>query len=187
MVGILPTTLEADGVSYEINSDFRACLAVLAAFEDASLTNRDKLTVALTILYGEENLPRIVNYKEAYEKAMWFLNCGKAFAETEPDELAPPLMDWEQDEQLIFSGIAATIGRDVRAEGYCHYWAFISYFMGMGECTFTAVKAIRHKLGKHEKLEKWEQDFYRENRELVDLRREVDWKEELYKRVFGVV
>ena len=98
-------TLEVDGTSFAINSDFRACLAVLAAFTDTELTNQDKLTVALTILYGEENLPQLGNYRDAYEKAMWFLNCGRAFSEK------------EQDEQLIFSGIAATIGWDVRAEG----------------------------------------------------------------------
>lgn len=186
MVGYLPETLEIGGMEYEINSDFRACLTVLTAFNDSELTNQDKLMVMIVVFFGEENISCITDYAEAYSKVVWFLNCGKNITEAEDERPLPPLMDWEQDEQLIFSGIAATIGRDIRMDTYCHYWSFISYFMGMGECTFTAVKSIRHKLAKHEKLEKWEQDFYRDNREVVDIKREAEMKENLFKQFFGV-
>ncbi len=117
---------------------------------------------------------------------MWFLNCGKEAPTKDDDDISPPLMDWEQDEQLIFSGIAKTVGRDIRMDAYCHYWSFMSYFMGMGECTFTYVKSIRHKLARHEKPEKWEQDFYRENREVVNIKREAEMREDLFKQVFGM-
>lgn len=187
MIGELPETLEVGGVEYEINCDFRACLAILTAFGDNELANRDKAFVALDIIYGEENLAKITDYSEAYSKAVWFLNCGKDIAERTEENHQPPLVDWEQDEQLIFSGIAATVGRDIRMDAFCHYWSFVSYFLGMGECTFTAVKSIRYKLARHEKLEKWEQEYYRANREVVDIKRETEKREELFKQVFGTM
>ena len=36
--------------------------------------------------------------------------------------------------------------------------------------SLATVVGIRHKLAKGQKLEKWEQQFYRENKEIVDLR-----------------
>ena len=185
MVGILPMKLTVGGVDYPINTDFRTCLAVTMAQSDPELTTAEKVTVALEMMFGAENLPENSHVKEAYEKVAWFLNCGREAAESEADEHALPLMDWEQDEMLIFSGIAAAIGRDVRMDAYCHYWSFMSYFMCMGECTFTAVRTIRQKLQRHEKLEKWEQAFYKANREVVDLKRAVEVQEDLFQMVFG--
>ena len=42
--------------------------------------------------------------------------------------------------------------------------------MEIGDCTFANVVSIRNKLSKGIKLEKSEQEFYKENRKMVDLR-----------------
>ena len=185
MVGYLPETLNIAGVEYEINTDFRACLSIFTAFSDPELTNEDKVQVMLIILLGEENLAKISDYSEACRRALWFLNCGKDMKDDAEESPLSPTMDWEQDELLIFSGIATTIGRDVRMDPVCHYWAFMAYFLGMEECTFTVIRSIRRKMAKHQKLEKWEQDFYRENRKIVDIRKEREMKERLFEEVFG--
>lgn len=44
------------------------------------------------------------------------------------------------------------------------------------------VVGIRHKLAKGQKLEKWEQQFYRENKEIVDLRPQLTKEEEAEKQ-----
>jgi len=183
-VGSLCNMLEVGGVEYEINTDFRDCLELIMILEDESIPDVEKAAEILATLYGEEHLEKITNVNEAISKAIWFLNCGKEIIDDGRSHT--PLMDWEQDEQLIFSGISAAVGRDVRMDENCHYWAFMSYFMAMGECTFTFVQSIRNKLSKHIKLEKWEQDFYRQNRHIVDIKKDLDKREEMFKLVFGV-
>ena len=185
MVGYLPETLNIGGVEYEVNTDFRASLSILTAFGDPDLTNEDKVRVMLVILFGDENLAKIDDYTEACKKALWFLNCGKDENGDAEESSLSPTMDWEQDELLIFSGIATTIGRDVRMDPACHYWAFMSYFLGMGECAFTVIRSIRRKMARHQKLEKWEQEFYRENRKVVEIKKEAEMKQRLFEQVFG--
>lgn len=47
----------------------------------------------------------------------------------------------------------------------------MSYFYEIGDGMFATVVGIRSKLNKHKKLEKNEQEFYRKNKELVDLKK----------------
>ena len=50
--------------------------------------------------------------------------------------------------------------------------------MEIDEGAFSNVISIRRKKSKGKKLEKWEQDFYNENRKLIDLKPKYT-KEEL--------
>ncbi|MFR6373307.1 MAG: hypothetical protein ACLUOB_05615 [Subdoligranulum sp.] len=70
----------------------------------------------------------------------------------------------------------------VRALPYLHWWTFIAYFMNIGSGPLATVVGIRHKLAKGQKLEKWEQQFYRENKEIVDLRPQLTKEEEAEKQ-----
>ena len=82
----------------------------------------------------------------------------------------PKQMDWEQDFPMIIAPINRVAGRDVRALPYMHWWTFIGYYMEIGDCTFSTILDIRRKLRKHKKLEKWEREYYDENRELIDFK-----------------
>ena len=42
-------------------------------------------------------------------------------------------------------------------------------YMEIGEGTFRTVVSIRKKKRTGKKLEKWEEEFYRENRKMIDL------------------
>ena len=42
--------------------------------------------------------------------------------------------------------------------------------MGIGDGLLASVLHIRQKKVKHKKLEKWEQEFYNANKDLIDLR-----------------
>lgn len=46
----------------------------------------------------------------------------------------------------------------------------MGYFMEIEEGTFSMVLGIRQKRAKGKKLEKWEQEFYLNNRALCDLK-----------------
>jgi hypothetical protein len=62
--------------------------------------------------------------------------------------------------------------------------------MEIGEGLYSQVINIRNKKSKGKKLEKWEQEFYRDNKVLVDLKmkkneRSEEEKEEL-RELFGI-
>ena len=54
-----------------------------------------------------------------------------------------------------------------------HWWTFIGYFDEIGEGTFSQVLSIRQKRAKGKKLEKWEQEFLKNNRSMVILKHQM--------------
>ncbi len=93
---------------------------------------------------------------------------------------APRLMDWEQDFPLIVAPVNRIMGCEIRSMRYLHWWSFLSAYMEIGECTFSAVVGIRQKKQKGKKLEKWEQDYVREHPETVNLRPLVSEDEQTF-------
>ena len=51
-----------------------------------------------------------------------------------------------------------------------HWWTFLSAYMEIGESLFATVIHIREKLIKGKKLDKWEQEFYKDNKSLIDFK-----------------
>lgn len=87
-------------------------------------------------------------------------------------------MDWEQDEPILFPAINKVAGIETRATQYIHWWTFSGYFMEIEDGTFSTVLGIRQKKAKGKKLEKWEQEFYRNNRRLCDIRKRYTEEEQ---------
>ncbi len=69
----LPKAVKIDGAVVEVNTDFRVCLKILRAFDDERLTESEKLTVLVTLLYPET--PE--NTAPAISQGLKFLNMGK--------------------------------------------------------------------------------------------------------------
>lgn len=164
MIGELPTTLTINGREIPINTDFRVVLCIFQACNDRELSKRDMAYITLDALYGIENLAEN-EYQEAAEKAKWFLDGGRDYNENKP---SPKTMDWEQDEQMIFSAVNNVARQETRALPYLHWWTFLGYFNEIREGLFSNVLMIRQKKAKHKKLEPWEQDYYKANKDLID-------------------
>ena len=163
MIGRLPTTLVIDNMEYKIRTDYRIVLTIFEAFNDVELTDKDKMYVMLELLY--EEIP--TNLEEALKQATWFLDGGKQYEEFNKTK---KVMDWEQDESIIFSAINKVAGCETREKEYIHWWTFLGYFSEIGEGLFSTVVNIRQKKNKGKKLEKYEQEFYRNNKQLIDLK-----------------
>lgn len=172
MIGRLPRTLAVGDQEYAIRTDFRDILTILEAFDDPELLDEEKYIVMLTILYPDTIPSDAV--PGAIERAIWFLDCGQE------DDKKPPcrVMDWEQDEAVLFPAINKVAGQEVRAAEYMHWWTFVGYFMEIDEGTFSTVLGIRQKRVRGKKLEKWEQEFYRENQELCNLKKRYTAEEQ---------
>ena len=170
MIGRLPEQLSINGTERAIRTDFRVALLIFQAFNDPDLTTYEQGRVMIDCLYeNSSNIPGS-DYEEAYKKAIWFLDGGIEGPKGEGGNAPKKVMDWEQDEQIIFSAVNKVAGFETRASDYIHWWTFLGYFNEVGEGLFTTVINIRNKLNKGKKLDKVEKEFYKENRTLIDLK-----------------
>lgn len=190
MIGALPKSLIVEGKEYSINSDFRAALTILEAFNDSKLSQLNKQIVMLEIIYTplvtEENpnpLPNVpYNVDEAIKKAKWFLDIGIEKKSQKHEGIRT--LDYSQDEQLIFSAVNAVYTKDVREEPYMHWWTFYGLCQAIdNDSLISSIASIRHKRATNKKLEKYEQDFYKENRHLIDLSTSDDDYEEMIRQL----
>lgn len=161
----LPTTLTVGGEERAIRSDYRAALDIFLALTDAELDNFNRAMEMLEILYVDDIAPE--DWQEAIEQGMWFLNGG----EPERDTKNPKLVDWSQDFNMIAAPISKVVGRDVRGMEYYHWWSFLSAYTEIGDCLFARVVAIRDKKARGKPLDKQEREFYRRNREIIDIKK----------------
>lgn len=166
MIGQLPVALEIKGQSYKIDPDFRNILTIFEAFSDDLLTDREKAYICIKRLYIG-NIPYDL-VEEAIRKAYWFCDGGD-MPKTKPDEIRT--IDWKHDEQIIFPAVSKTVGVvDVRDLPYLHWWSFLGCFGEIGEGLFSTVLSIRRKKLKGKNLEKYEDEFFKQNKELIILR-----------------
>lgn len=175
MIGRLPDSLEVNGKSYDIRTDFRDILVIMQAFNDPELLPDEKYAVMLKILYKAPQTLQEVDFPEAIRLALWFLDCGQVEEDNKPPV---KVMDWEQDESIVFPAVNKVAGQEVRAVKYMHWWTFMGYFMEIEDGTFSTVLAIRQKKAKGKKLEKWELEFYRDNKKTCDIEKRYTAEEQ---------
>lgn len=179
----LPKSLNVCGVEYDIRSDYRAVLDCCTALSDNDLSNQEKAFVCLDILYPDfEEMPP-EHYEEALKQCFWFINCG---SDEDNTRKSPKLMDWEQDFQYIVAPINRVLGGEVRALNYLHWWTFISAYYELGDCTFAQIVRIRDKKARGKKLDKAEQEWYKNNRKLVDLKQNLNEAEKAVLKEWGI-
>ena len=103
-------------------------------------------------------------------------------------------MDWSQDFQLIVAPINRVLGYEIRSKEYdsntntggVHWWTFLSAYQEIGDCLFAQVVRIREKKAKGKALDKSDRDFYRKNRDLVDIKvHYTEIEDELVKQWTG--
>ena len=158
----LPKSAKIGGKTYGIHTDFREILEIFRYFNDPALPEFVRWRIALALFYEGEIPPE--DRPEAMGYLSDFLRCGQ------PDTPGPRLLDWEQDAGAILSGVNAVAGQEVRQLPYVHWWTFLGWFSAIGQGELAMLIGIRSKLSRGQKLEPWEQDFYRLNRRRVDLR-----------------
>ena len=161
----LPQTAVIGGTKYKLNTDYRDILEIIGHLNDLENPEWLRWQIAVALFYECVDFPE-EHLQEAMEYLSEFISCGDS--STTP---APKLLDWEQDAQIIVSDINKVAGREIRALPYLHWWTFLSYFYGIGEGQLSTVVSIRDKLRRGKKLEKWEQEYYRENKSRVDMKK----------------
>ena len=182
MIYDLPTTLNVNGVDREINADFRDVIIICNALSDDTLTAREKNYILLNNLYVDE-ISELGDTREAVKQALLFINWGKEYKKTE--EPPPRLLDWEKDYNAIISAVngkAKTV-EDVRELPFLHWWTFLGYFAERGRCQISTILEIRDKLARKKKLDKWEEQILREQRDDIILKTAED--DEIEAEIWG--
>lgn len=178
MIGQLPKSLTVGNQEWAIRSDFRMALLIFQGLNDPNLKDYSKRYLILDCLYEDyENMPKELQ-AEALEKASDFLDGGKNSPSNGAKENKVKLMDWEQDEQLIFSAINKVAGFETRSVEYMHWWTFLGFFQAIDECLLTSVINIRSKKAKGKRLDKGEQQYYKENKHMIDLNKKMSDEEQ---------
>ena len=156
--------------SYPVRTDFRVILEILIMLSDPDLTEPDKTEALLRMFYIE----RPADPAAAVEACVSFIRGSRP-----PSSRARPLVDWEQDFDLMAAPINHILGTECRALPYLHWKTFLSAYLEIGpETLFGRVLHIREKLRSGRRLEKWERLFLKKNRPLVLLRPRLSSREE---------
>lgn len=167
MMWSLPTSIEIDGEKYVITNkcDYRMVLDTICALNDNDYDENGKIWNALWVFY-EKEIPNC-HIKQAIKEMFKIISYGEEENKNEKPKLR--LMDWEHDFNMLVAPINRILGYEIRSVDYLHWYTFLSGYMEIGECQFNTVVSIRNKRAKGKKLEKWEQEFYQENKKMVDL------------------
>ena len=173
----LPTTVTAGGVEYHIRNagDFRVILDCFAALRDDEIGEDARILASLIIFYEDFNdtsdIPDDTELIKELVKQMYaFMNSGQP--ETINSQVQSPLIDWEKDSQIICAAVNNVAKMEIRTLPYLHWWTFVGYYMSVGNSILSTVVSIRDKIVRGKKLEKWEQEYKRDNPEYFNWRRQ---------------
>ena len=170
----LPQKAEINGREYEIRSDFRPVLDILMMMSDPEMPDEDKAVAAMMMFYPDYDEIPTADYEAAVKWCYWFIDGGEEIK----SKKGPRLMDWEQDYSLIIAPVNRILGYEARGKDHLHWWTFLAAYREIGDCTFARIVGIRDKRRRGKKLDKMDAEFYRENREMVELRQKTTAAEE---------
>lgn len=185
----LPKSVTICGKEHPIRYDFRSILDILCAVNDPELTDEEKTVVSLSIFYPD--IERIEDLEEAVKQLLLFINGGEEDVSRSND---PQLVDWEKDAPRIIPAVNKVLGYETRAVEYdrenntggVHWYTFLGAYMEIGDCLFAQVVRIRNKIMRHKKFEKDEREWYRKNRNLVDIKTRLTSDEERFLESLGL-
>ncbi len=177
MLGRLPTSLNINSKEYSIRSDYRVVLTIFQAYNEPDYSEDEKIQIAIECLLEHPEELQDVDVVEASKQVAWFLSGGEQ-EDDNANQSKKKLLDWEQDEQLVFSAVNKVAGKEVRAVEYLHWWTFLGYFKDRGECMLNTIINLRDKINRHQKLSSDEREFYKSNQRLIDLKERLTAEEQ---------
>ena len=166
----LPKSLNIGGENFSIRYDYRVILDIFEALNDPELDEQEKALAVLQMFYLD--FDDLEDYDEALKACFAFINGGHS---EETEKKQPRLVDWGQDFPYIVAPVNHVLGYETRTVEYdpitntggVHWWTWQSAYMEIGDCLFAQIGS---KKAKGKKLDKSEHEFYRKNRDLIDIK-----------------
>ena len=169
----LPKQATIGGKTYGIYADFRDVLQMVGYLDDPALPVWLRWKIALRLFY-DAPIP-YEHQKEAMEYLEEFLCCGRQGTQS------AKRLDWKLDSDLILSDVNKVACCEIRQLPFVHWWTFMAWFHAIGPGQLSTVVGIRDKLARGIKLESWEQEYYRQNRDRIQMRQPLSAQEKQEK------
>lgn len=185
----LPKNVCIGGKEFEIRYDYRVILDIFEVLNDADLNDNARAYTVLNMFYMD--FDSLTDYGAAVKECFRFINGGNI---EENQKRRVQLMSWAQDFQYIVAPVNRVLGYEMRAINYdfaentggIHWWTFLSAYLEIGDCLFAQIVRIRELKSKGKPLDKQDREFYRNNRDIIDLKVKVsDAENELIKQWTG--
>ena len=162
----LPKTVDVNGKTYAIRSDYRDILNVIAMLNNpnlgVSVLGDERAYAAMCIFYPD--FVKITDHAAAFDKLCWFVDRGESHSGMDSKT---PVYDFERDESLIAPAVGQVLGCRIREIPYLHWWDFVDAFTQIGDGLFAQVVGVRTRKSKG-KMTKDDKAFYAQNKELID-------------------
>ena len=195
LIDLLPTTLDVNGRSYPINSDFRTGILFAELMADSDLEDEEKLGAGLELFFGlqdentEETGLTAEDLVEAIEAIYWFYRGGYEDYEEDHETgngRSKPVMSYSHDAPYIYAAFLDQYGIDLQDVEYLHWWKFRAMMRGLSEdCKLSKIISYRATQITSE-MTKNEKAFYRRMKRLYALpeprdedTRDADWNDAL--------
>ena len=154
------------------NGDYRMVLDCFKAMNDPELDETERVYAAMVIFYEDfDSLGDIFVHRDIIDQLQLemikFFNCGKEELKSNTND--HKLIDWDKDSTIICAAVNSVANCEIRALEYLHWWTFFGYYMSVGESVLSTVISIRHKIANNKKLEKYENEFRKENPEYFNI------------------
>lgn len=132
LIDLVPDTVTIDDIEYDINTDFRISIMFELMMQDNSLTDYEKLEIALGLYY-----PKIPHDPiQAIDSILWFYSCGKIDDTQTTSNVGcgtSKIYSFEHDAEYIYAAFLDQYGIDLQDIEYLHWWKFRAMFKGLKE------------------------------------------------------
>jgi hypothetical protein len=131
LIDLLPTSVEVNGIEYEINSDFRTSMLFELMMQESELEDKEKILQALKLYFPI--VPKDID--EAVNKILWFYSCGESIESKNGigKGKAAQIYSFEYDDDYIYSAFLDQYGVDLQDIQYVHWWKFKAMFKALKE------------------------------------------------------
>lgn len=168
LVDLLPTTVDIEGIEYEINSDFRTSILFELLMQDVEIEDEEKIIQALQLYYKK----RPNNIEEAINKMLWFYSCGKENdlkSNSKTGSSSEKIYDFDYDDEYIYSAFLDQYGIDLNEIEYLHWWKFKAMFKALKEDN-EIVKIMGYRSIDLSKVEdKKQKEFYKKMKKTYEI------------------
>lgn len=135
ILGKLPTKTPS---KMKIRTDFRESIKFELLMQDNSISDTDKIKLALNLYYYEPE--KIQDVKKAIKDILWFYKCGKedknVDSENEENNVnnkQKQIYSYEFDAEYIYSAFMEQYKIDLNSIKYLHWWKFKALLISLNE------------------------------------------------------
>ena len=135
ILGKLPTKTPS---KMKIRTDFRESIKFELLMQDNSISDTDKIKLALNLYYYEPE--KIQDVKKAIKDILWFYKCGKEdknvddeLKENNENNKQKQIYSYEFDAEYIYSAFMEQYKIDLNSIKYLHWWKFKALLISLNE------------------------------------------------------